>query len=121
MIVLEDLNVRGMTGTHALARAISDAAWSELRQMLSYKCSWYGRDLIAVDPWLPSSRICSTCGHLTGRLPLSVREWTCQRCATWHDRDVNAARNILAAGRAVAACGADVRPQREFSRGGDRP
>jgi putative transposase len=121
MIMLEDLNVRGMTGNHALARAISDAAWSELRQMLSYKCSWYGRDLIAVDPWLPSSRICSTCGHLTGRLPLSVREWTCQRCATWHDRDVNAARNILAAGRAVAACGADVRPQREFSRGGDRP
>jgi putative transposase len=119
-IVVEDLNVRGMTGNHALARAISDAAWSEFHRMLQYKCTWYGRDLVVVDRWLPSTKTCSLCGHLTDRLPLSVREWACQRCGTWHDRDVNAAKNILAAGRAVAACGAGVRPQRESSRRGDR-
>jgi putative transposase len=119
-IVIEDLNVRGMAGNHALARGVSDAAWSELRRMLEYKCTWYGRELVVVDRWLPSSKICSICGHLADRLPLSIREWTCRQCGAWHDRDVNAARNILAAGRAVAACGAGVRPQREFSRGGGR-
>jgi putative transposase len=117
-IVIEDLNVRGMTGNRSLARAVNDAGWSELRRMLEYKCTWYGRDLVVVDRWLPSSRICSTCGHLADRLPLSVRVWQCQRCRVWHDRDVNAASNILAAGRAVAACRAGVRPQRESSRRG---
>jgi putative transposase len=117
-IVLEDLNVRGMIRNHSLARAISDVAWSELRRMLQYKCAWYGRDLVVVDRWLPSSKTCSTCGYLTDRLALSVREWRCQRCGTRHDRDVNAAKNILAAGRAVAACEAGVRPQRESSRTG---
>jgi putative transposase len=117
-IVLEDLNVHGMIGNHSLARAISDAAWYELRRMLQYKCVWYGRDLVVVDRWLPSSKTCSTCGDLTDRLTLSVRDWRCQGCGTWHDRDVNAAKNILAAGRAVAACGAGVRPQRESSRTG---
>jgi putative transposase len=117
-VVIEDLNVRGMTANHALARAISDAAWAELRRMLEYKCAWYGRDLIAVDRWFPSSTTCSTCGRLAGTLPLSIRDWTCRGCGTWHDRDVNAARNILAAGLAVAACGAGVRPQRESSRAG---
>jgi putative transposase len=81
--------------------------------MLHYKCAWYGRDLVVVDRWLPSSKTCSTCGQLTDQLALSVREWQCQKCGVRHDRDVNAARNILAAGRAVAACGASVRPQRE--------
>jgi putative transposase len=117
-IVIEDLHVRGMLGNHSLARAIGDAAWSELRRMLQYKCAWYGRDLVLVDRWLPSSKTCSTCGHLTDQLALSVRNWTCQRCGSWHDRDVNAAKNILAAGRAAAACGAGVRPQRESSRTG---
>jgi putative transposase len=117
-IVLEDLNVRGMIGNHSLARAISDAAWSELHRMLQYKCAWYGRDLVVVDRWLPSSKTCSTCGYLIDRLALSAREWRCQRCGISHDRDVNAAKNILAAGRAVAACGAGVRPQRESSRTG---
>jgi putative transposase len=117
-IVVEDLNVRGMTGNRSLARAINDASWSELRRMLEYKCTWYGRDLVVVDRWLPSSRTCSTCGHLADRLPLSIRVWQCQRCRVWHDRDVNAASNILAAGRAVAACGAGVSPQRESSRRG---
>ena len=117
-IVIEDLHVRGMLGNHSLARAIGDAAWSELRRMLQYKCAWYGRDLVVVNRWLPSSKSCSTCGHLTDQLALSVRNWPCQRCGSWHDRDVNAAKNILAAGRAVAACGAGVRPQRESSRTG---
>jgi putative transposase len=117
-IVIEDLHVRGMLGNHSLARAIGDAAWSELRRMLQYKCAWYGRDLVVVNRWLPSSKSCSTCGHLTDQLALSVRNWPCQRCGSWHDRDVNAAKNILAAGRAVAACGVGVRPQRESSRTG---
>jgi putative transposase len=115
-IAIEELNVRGMTGNHALARAISDAAWADLRRMLEYKCAWYGRELRVVDRWLPSTKTCSACGHLAGALPLSAREWTCQGCGAWQDRDVNAARNILAAGLAAAACGAGVRPQRDFSR-----
>ena len=119
-IVIEDLHVRGMLGNHSLARAVGDAAWSELRRMLQYKCAWYGRDLVVVNRWLPSSKTCSTCGHLTDQLALSVRNWPCQRCGSWHDRDVNAAKNILAAGRAVAACGAGVRPQRESARRGAR-
>jgi putative transposase len=115
--VIEDLNVRGMLANHTLARAISDAAWSDLRSMLEYKASWYGRTVIAVDRWLPSSKTCSQCGALLEALPLDVREWTC-RCGAVHDRDVNAARNILAAGRAVTACGDGVRPQRDSSRTG---
>ena len=75
--------------------------------MLEYKCRWYGRDLVVIDRWYPSSRTCSACGAIAEVMPLSVRQWTC-RCGTQHDRDVNAAKNILAAGRAVAACGADV-------------
>jgi putative transposase len=114
-IVIEDLNVQGMIANHTLARAISDAAWSDLRNMLEYKAHWYGRHLIAIDRWFPSTKTCSECGVLREVLPLNVREWTC-RCGVVHDRDVNAARNILAAGRAAAACGDGVRPQRESSR-----
>ena len=101
------------------ARTISDAAWSDLRSRLEYKAHWYGRHLIAIDQWYPSSKICSECGALREMLPLNVREWTC-RCGAVHDRDVNAARNILAAGRAVTACGDGVRPQRDSSRTGSR-
>ena len=109
--MIEDLTVRNMVKNHSLARAISDAAWRELRSMLEYKTAWYGRNLVVVDRWFPSSKLCSTCGTLQERMPLNVRTWTCD-CGTTHDRDVNAARNILAAGRAVTACGAGVRPQR---------
>jgi putative transposase len=104
-----------MLANHALARTISDAAWSDLRSMVEYKARWYGRTVIAVDRWLPSSKTCSECGVVLEALPLNVREWTC-RCGAVHDRDVNAARNILAAGRAVPACGDGVRPQRKSSR-----
>ena len=116
-LVIEDLAVRNMLGNHSLARAISDAAWRDLRTFLEYKCQWYGRDLVVVDRWYPSSKVCSACGAIADKMPLSVRKWTC-RCGTSHDRDVNAARNILAAGLAVSACGADVRPRRESSRTG---
>ncbi|GGR50368.1 transposase [Streptomyces roseolus] len=111
-IVIEDLTVRNMVKNRSLARAISDAAWSEFRNLLEYKAQWYGREVIAVDRFFPSSKLCSTCGTLQGKMPLHVRTWTCDSCGTTHDRDGNAAKNLLAAGRAVSACGAGVRPQR---------
>ncbi|MFC0109310.1 RNA-guided endonuclease InsQ/TnpB family protein [Kibdelosporangium aridum] len=114
-IVIEDLNVSGMLRKHSLARAISDASWSEFRSMLEYKADWYGRTVIAIDQWFPSSKTCSDCGLLLDSLPLGVREWTCPGCGAVHDRDVNAARTILAAGLAVAACGGGVRPTRQQS------
>ncbi|MET7355521.1 RNA-guided endonuclease InsQ/TnpB family protein [Streptomyces mirabilis] len=110
-IVIEDLTVRNMVKNHRLARSISDAAWSEFRSMLEYKAQWYGREVIAVDRWFPSSRLCSACNTLQDTMPLHVRTWTCD-CGTTHDRDVNAAHNLLAAGLAVTVCGAGVRPQR---------
>ena len=110
-IVIEDLTVRTMVRNHCLARAISDAAWTTMRGMLEYKCAWYGRDLVAIDRWFPSSRLCSACGALRGTMPLNVREWTCV-CGATHDRDVNAAKNVLAEGLSVTVCGAGVRPQR---------
>ncbi|WP_425423812.1 RNA-guided endonuclease InsQ/TnpB family protein [Spirillospora albida] len=116
-LVIEDLSVRNMVKNRSLARAISDAGWRELRNMLEYKADWYGRELVVVDRWFPSSKTCSACGAVAKRMPLNVRLWTCP-CGAVHDRDVNAARNILAAGLAVTACGAGVRPQRDSSRTG---
>lgn len=110
-IVIEDLAVRNMVKNSSLARAISDAAWSEFRSMLEYKAQWYGREVIAIDRWFPSSKLCSACGTLQDRMPLNVRTWTCD-CGTTHDRDVNAAKNILAVGLTASVCGAGVRPQR---------
>lgn len=118
--MIEDLTVRNMVKNHALARAISDAAWRQFRTMLEYKADWHGRDLVVVDRWCPSSKLCSTCGALAERMPLNVRKWTC-RCGTVHDRDVNAARNILAEGLSVIACGGGVRPQRTNVRTGLSP
>jgi IS605 OrfB family transposase len=97
-VVIEDLSVRNMLRNHNLARVISDAAWSELRRMLEYKAVWYGRTIIPVDRWYPSSKTCSACGRINPTLPLDVREWTCPGCGASHDRDINAATNILAAG-----------------------
>ncbi|MER7689986.1 RNA-guided endonuclease TnpB family protein, partial [Streptomyces sp. NPDC097610] len=111
-LVIEDLTVRNMVKNRGLARAISDAAWSEFRGMLEYKAQWYGREVIAVDRFFPSSRLCSHCGTLAKGMPLNVRTWTCGGCGATHDRDVNAAKNLLAAGLAVSVCGAGVRPQR---------
>ncbi|MCK9870964.1 transposase [Nocardiopsis dassonvillei] len=119
-VVIEDLAVANMVKNRRLARAISDAAWRELRTMLEYKCAWYGRDLVVADRFFPSSKACSTpgCAYVHTSLPLRVREWTCPRCGATHDRDVNAANNLRAAGLAASACGAGVRPQRESSRTG---
>ncbi|MFB7758558.1 RNA-guided endonuclease InsQ/TnpB family protein, partial [Streptomyces sp. NPDC056121] len=111
-LVIEDLTVRNMVKNHSLARAISDAGWRDMRTMLEYKATWYGRNLVVVDRWFPSSKLCSHCGALAGKMPLHVRTWTCEGCGTTHDRDVNAAKNLLAAGLAVTVCGAGVRPQR---------
>lgn len=111
VIAVEDLTVRNMLRNHSLARAISDASWSGLRRQLEYKADWYGRTVVAIDRWYPSSKTCSACGAIVEKLPPNVREWTC-RCGTVHDRDVNAAKNILAAGLAVSACGDGVRPPR---------
>ncbi|MFB8774908.1 RNA-guided endonuclease InsQ/TnpB family protein [Streptomyces broussonetiae] len=110
-IVIEDLAVRSMARNGRLARAICDAAWSEFRSMLEYKAKWYGREVIAIDRWFPSSKLCSVCGTLRDKMPLNVRTWTCA-CGTSHDRDVNAAKNILAVGLTASVCGAGVRPQR---------
>jgi putative transposase len=111
-VIIEDLPVRNMVRNHSLARAISDASWSEFRRQLEYKADWHGRTVIAVDRFYPSSKTCSACGKVAAKLPLSIRDWTCAACGTLHDRDVNAAINIRAAGLAVLACGDGVRPSR---------
>ncbi len=114
VIVIEDLNVAGMVRNRHLARAISGCGWGEFRRQLAYKCQRYGRRLVVIDRWYPSSKTCSACGHRLAELSLGTRHWTCPSCGARHDRDLNAAKNILAAGRAVArgspgdACGADV-------------
>ncbi|MCG5212779.1 transposase [Streptosporangium sp. KLBMP 9127] len=109
VIVIEDLAVKNMVRNRSLAKAISDCGWGAFRRMLEYKSARYGRHLVVVDRWFPSSKTCSGCGHLLAELSLSIRTWQCPSCGTRHDRDVNAAKNILAAGRAVTACGGDVR------------
>ncbi|MET8429353.1 transposase [Nocardia sp. NPDC004860] len=111
-LVIEDLTVSNMVRNRHLARDISDVAWREFREMLAYKASWYGRKLIVIDRWFPSSKLCSSCGLLAESMSLEVRAWVCSGCGAAQDRDVNAAKNILAAGRAVTVCGDGVRPQR---------
>jgi putative transposase len=111
-VIIEDLPVRNMVRSHSLARAISDASWSEFRRQLEYKADWYGRTVIAVDRFYPSSKTCSACGVITATMPLNVREWTCAACGVRHDRDVNAAKVIRAEGLSVQACGDGVRPSR---------
>ena len=108
-VCVETLNVVAL-GRSNLAKSIHDAGWSTFVGMLEYKARLYGRTLVKVDRWYPSSQYCSACGRRDGPKPLKVREWTCPGCGTTHDRDLNAARNILAAGLAVAACGPGVRP-----------
>jgi putative transposase len=115
VIAIEDLQVANMVRNHHLARAISCTGWAQLRAMLEYKAGRYGRRVAVVDRWYPSSKACSACGHLLGQLSLSTRMWRCPSCGTRHDRDINAAKNILAAGLAADAangtdaCGGTVR------------
>lgn len=98
IICIEDLNVKGMLRNHKLARSISDVSWSSFVAKLQYKADWYGREIIKVDTWFPSSQICSECGHKDGKKSLDIREWTCPICHTHHDRDINASINILIEG-----------------------
>lgn len=111
-LVIEELTVRTMVKNRNPARAVSDAAWAEFRSLLEDKAAWYGREVIAMDRFLPSSRLCSACGTLAQSMPLHVRTWMCDSCGTTHDRNVNAAKTLLAAGPAVTVCGAGVGPQR---------
>ena len=110
VIAVETLAVSNMQKNRCLAKSISDASWSEFVRQLEYKAQWYGRTLVGIDRWYPSSKRCSDCGHTAPKMPLSVREWTCPECGSIHDRDVNAARNVLAAGLAASVCGENVSP-----------
>ena len=114
-IAVETLAVKNMVKNGTLAKSISDAGWSEFVRQLEYKARWYGRTLVGIDKWYPSSKRCSECGFVVSKLPLSVREWTCPECGAVHDRDINAACNILAAGLAVSALGESVNPTQAYA------
>ena len=115
VIAIEDLNVKALArGLHA--RSIQDAAFGEFRRQLTYKASWYGRTLIVCERFFASSKICSTCDHRLDELRLDVRYWTCPKCGSYHDRDINAAQNLLAAAMRQLA-GGDRRNYRADGRG----
>jgi len=94
VIAIEDLDVRALARTK-LAKSIGDAGWHELRRQLAYKAEWHGRELVVIDRWTPTTKRCSACGHVREDVALQVRTWSCERCGTEHDRDVNAAINVL--------------------------
>ena len=110
VIAVETLAVSNMKKNRKLAKSIGDAGWAEFVRQLEYKAKWYGREVVKIDRWYPSSKRCSDCGYTAEKMPLNVRQWTCPDCGSSHDRDVNAARNVLAAGRAVSARGEAVSP-----------
>ncbi|WP_264659140.1 RNA-guided endonuclease InsQ/TnpB family protein [Azospirillum canadense] len=107
-ICIEDLSVTGLLRAKRHSRAIADAGWGELIRQLTYKAAWYGRTLVKVGRFFPSTKTCSVCGTTGHALTLADRDWACPDCGAHHDRDHNAARNILAAGLAVTACGEGV-------------
>ncbi len=109
VMCVESLAVKNMVKNPKLAKAISDVGWGEFVRQLDYKARWYGRTLVKIDQWYPSSKTCHACKHVVDSLPLDIREWVCPACGTVHDRDINAALNILAEGLSVAACGGNVR------------
>ena len=104
-IYTETLAVKNMMANHKLAKAIADCGWGEALRQLQYKAKWHDRTIGAIDRWFPSSKRCHTCGHVVDKLPLDIREWTCPSCNSHNLRDVNAAKNILAVGQTVFACG----------------
>lgn len=95
IICIETLNTKGMLRNHKMAKSIADVSWSNFVAKLQYKAKWYGREIIKIDPWFPSSQICSKCGQLEGKKSLIIRDWTCPICHAHHDRDINAIINIL--------------------------
>ncbi|MCS4034737.1 putative transposase [Salinibacter ruber] len=99
VIVVEDLSVKNMQQNGRLARHITQAGWSQIVRRLRDKCKWYGRTLVIADKWFPSSQRCSECGHIDGKKPLDVRDWTCSECGQHHDRDINAAKNLSRVGQ----------------------
>jgi putative transposase len=109
-IAIETLAVSNMQKNRCLAKSISDASWFEFVRQLEYKSKWYGRTLVGIDKWYPSTKRCNNCGYTAQKIPLNVREWSCPECETTHDRDINAARNILTAGLAELALGESVNP-----------
>ncbi len=109
VICVEDLILRGMVKNHNLARSLHDASIGTAIRMIKEKADSYGKTVVKIDRWFPSSKTCSACGYIVEKLPLSVREWTCPECGTLHDRDANAAANILAVGQTVSAHGGTVR------------
>ncbi len=116
VMCVESLAVKNMLKNHGLAKAIADVGWSEFVRQLEYKAAWYGRTVVRIDRFYPSSKTCSACGHLLEDLPLGVRAWVCPECGTCHDRDINAARNVLTAGLAARnVCGGTVRRGRRKS------
>ncbi len=117
-ICVESLRVKNMVKNHCLAKSIHDVGWGEFVRQLEYKAVWYGRTLIKIDTFFPSSKRCFACGHVLETLSLDEREWTCPKCGVHHDRDKNAANNILAEGLSVAACGETVRPERAKAQSG---
>ena len=113
-ICFETLSVKNMLKNHKLAKAIADVGWSEFMRQVEYKAAWYGRTVVKIDRWYPSSKTCSACGYVMESMPLDVREWSCPECGTCHDRDSNAAKNICVEGLSMLACGGHVR--REWTR-----
>lgn len=95
LICIEDLSSKNLMKNHKLAKAIGDVSWSEFVRMLEYKAAWYEKQVVKISRWYPSSQICSNCGYISGKKPLRVRAWTCEKCASHHDRDINASINIL--------------------------
>jgi putative transposase len=109
VVCVESLAVKNMVKNHCLAKAISDVGWGEFTRQLDYKARWYGRTLVKIDRWYPSSKTCHACKYVLDSLSLDRREWVCPECGVVHDRDTNAALNILAVGLTATACGGNVR------------
>lgn len=108
LIAIEDLNVKGMIKNKKLSKHIADASWGNFVNLLQYKCDWYGRELVKVNRFFPSSKTCNECGWINQDLNLSIREWTCSSCGVIHDRDLNASINILKEGLKIYRQGLSI-------------